>query len=86
MKIFKYPIGLGSTILEIPEPAKILSVQVQDGMAVLYALADEEEKMVRKHITTIMTGQDADLFNSEYIGTLMLDGGMFVLHAFVEVD
>ena len=87
MKIFKYELNLGETVLEMPEPAKILSVQAQNNKPVLYVLIDEEESLVKKRIRVVATGQAADLFDAgKYIGTIMLDGGNFVLHAFEEVD
>jgi hypothetical protein len=84
MKVFKYQILPGQNILMIPEPAKLLSVTTQNDKIYLYALVDEEEKEVKRFIRVIMTGQAADLFDSEYIGTVMLEGGKFVLHAFEE--
>lgn len=86
MKIFKYKLSIGITTLKIPAPAKILSVQTQEGEPMVYAMVDDKKEFVEKKILTVMTGKENDLEGFRFIGTLMLSGGMFVLHAFEKVD
>ena len=86
--IWKYPIMLGTTIVEMPFGSKILSVQVQNDIPNIWILAEswEAERKYRyepRRFEVLPTGLS---FNNKtgmlYVGTFQLDNGNFVGHLF----
>lgn len=89
--IWKYPLRFEQSdhlFLEIPIGAEPLSVQMQNGLPVLWALVDEQDKRVSYHIQVVGTGQPADVQERQYIGTFQqtMPGGLFVGHVFIGVE
>lgn len=83
MKIYKYTLTSYHMVdFELPERATFLSVQVQKGSIVLYFVVDESEsgKESRRFRGIVTGGLIPD--GLEYLGTVQLDGGDFVLHIF----
>lgn len=95
--VFKYPVLLTDIFsLDLPEGAKVLSVDVQRGEPQLWALCDAtmsagmvtpssiDGKMSRRRFRVAGTGHPihtpADKL--EFIGTFMLHGGELVFHLF----
>ncbi len=86
--IWKYPLSIrDDQILEIPENAKILTAQVQNGVACMWALVNPETPRVEKrYIRIIETGHE--IHDSEklvYISTIQLQNLNLVFHVFEEV-
>lgn len=81
MKIYKYPL---KPVLQIPEGAKILAVQLQFDSPKLWALVDPEKPLVDRHIKVFGTGHEIP-DGLKYIGTFQEDSlaiGHFVWHVF----
>lgn len=70
--------------LDMPEDAEILSVQLQRGEPMLWALIDTAKTLRRRRFVLVMTGERAydHVGSSTHRGTLQLQGGEFVLHLF----
>ena len=95
-KIFKYKLnvsydGMVNTWdpvqgIQMPYGAKILSVGIQGGEAVLWALVDPENivTMDKRKIYIVNTGGElGDQFDGRrFIGTLIFGSGGFILHVF----
>ncbi len=87
-KIFKFELLLlGKLLIEMPKESTVLKVGIQNGMPYLWALVNpesENEKEFRE-FETFQTGQeiftDATI-QREYIDSLLLDKGNYVIHVF----
>ena len=79
-KIYKYNIAIGDFEVEMQDCATILDVQVQDGVPVMWALIDTNEKMIKREFTIVGTGHDCQVAPKDYIGTFQM--GMLVWHLF----
>ncbi len=82
MKIFKYNLPIKPDItIQIPSNSKFLSLQVQDGIPVIWFLVYEENPLTNMHISVYGTGQEINQGNIKlYIGTIQV--GSFVWHFF----
>jgi hypothetical protein len=84
-KVFKYVLTQGALqTVDMPRGAELLCVQQQNSQSCLWALADGKRKTTKRMFILVETGQllpyrDSDV---DYIGTLLQDGGNYVLHAF----
>ena len=89
-KIWKYIIKHDDTFVNMPRGSKILSVGVQEGHIVMYALVnpDPNEIKVDRYIMVVTTdeGPDMEEFRSEFIGTVFLYNSTLVFHVFVEKE
>lgn len=91
-KVFKYPLaaefsGSGAhweerQVIEMPGGAKILSVALQGGRPVLWALVDPEAPKERRPVYIVNTGGElGDEFGGRrFVGTLVFGDGGIVLH------
>ena len=86
-KIWKYefPVKTKFTI-EVPEYAKVLSVQTQNGKPCIWVMVDDKyiEKLVEREFYVIPTGVPFDDKEISYIGTYQQ--GAFVYHLFEKVS
>lgn len=84
--IYKYQVPVNDHFtLELPEGARILSVQVQRGRAQLWALVDPAAPPARRDFMQYGTGHSVQPFNGralDYIGTYQLSEGDLILHLF----
>lgn len=86
--IYKYPLPTPAmdsnfVIIEMPDGAQPLHVDVQHGQVCIWAVVDPERPMVRRRIRVIGTGLDAsDVEHIAYIGSVLLLNGTFVFHIF----
>lgn len=90
--IWKYPfVTAGAFSLELPEEARILTVQTQPTLGLdeadpcIWALVDPAPDVPRevRHFRVLGTGQAIeDDLRLQYIGTYQLHGGTFVGHLF----
>lgn len=62
MKIFKYPLPGLSVAMEIsmPDGARILCVQTQNGVPCIWALVDPSNPMIRRGLSVVGTGSDVE--------------------------
>lgn len=86
MTIWKYPLEIMDTqFLELPVGAEILSVQVQNGQLVCWAIFDKLTARIEQRIVYIFgTGnpiRDNDVKGKLFLGTVQM--GLFVWHVFV---
>jgi len=87
-KIFKYKLDYMDhqehIIIDIPMPAKILSVSEQNNIAVIYALVDDERETTPVDVLIVGTGYPIrdNIDTYDFIGTVKLDDGKYMWHIF----
>lgn len=96
LRIFKYPLKTtDEQVIEIPNGAKILTIQVQkkfmsgtdhtSEQVCIWAMINEQSGMGRKKIVMFGTGHPIDSNkNLEYIGSFQIHNGEQIYHAFEE--
>lgn len=85
MKIWKFVLALGdSQLVSMPKDATILSIQVQKGNLCMWALCNEDAKVVERRINIYGTGNPLPDYigDFKYLGTFQIYGGDLVFHAF----
>jgi len=72
MIVFKYPIYLTNNIqtLQLPESAKVLAFQIQDGDMCIWVLMNPERTRITRLFRVISTGNALHDEPMEYIGTV----------------
>lgn len=70
--------------VEMPDGAKVLTVQVQHGTPCIWAECDTEAEKEKRWFRTFGTGHPMPDKPGEYIGTYQLNGGDLVFHVFDE--
>lgn len=84
-KIFKYTLPAGGWgTLSLPPGSRLLSAREQFGAVVLYAEVDPAAAAshnLRVHV--VLTG-DVAPEGAEFIDTIMMAGGEYVVHVYVE--
>ena len=83
--VFKYTIPVEDYFsLDLPEGAKILTVQEQNGGAQVWALVNSDNPTETRNFRLAGTGhpikESPDVL--DYIGTFQLAGGSFIGHVF----
>ena len=84
MRILKFPLEVRDrqSVL-IPCAAKILSIQVQHGVPVIWALCDDSSVLSEhRYIDMYGTGEKIKGDPGDHIGTFQMEGGDLVFHAF----
>ncbi len=86
LTIFKYQIPIGGGEVEMPEGAKILSCQEQQGTVCLWALVDSLAPTYSRTFIYIGTGHDFVALlegrHYEFLDTVQQYGGSLVWHIF----
>ena len=77
--IHKYELRSQDASMKLPKGAEILTVQIQDGRPMIWALVDPENVLVDRFISIVGTGWQVE-DNTKYICTFM--EGYFVWHVF----
>ena len=84
-KIYKYEVAIVEDFhVALPEGARILSVQVQNGKPFFWALVDQDARLRVAEFVIIGTGwpiADDKIEQRTFIGTFQMPGG-FVWHLF----
>ena len=71
--------------VEMPEGARIVTVQAQKGSLYLWAIVEPSAPMKKRRIKVVGTGHPKDaLSNLVYIGSAQMAGGTLVWHVFEE--
>lgn len=79
-RIWKFELGFTDfQQIWMPSGAKILTVQIQNGIPCLWAMVDSIAEYEWRNIGIVGTGNPIN-FKGEYIDTIQLDG--FVWHVF----
>lgn len=95
LSVWKFPLGVAvdsgillkwdsEQYIEMPVGAKILSGNMQFGVACLWALVDPQARREMRRFYVVNTGGSLpdDFKEKEFITTLILAEGTFVLHVF----
>ena len=77
--IYKYELTSQDASMKLPKGAEILTVQIQDGRPMLWALVDPDNVLEDRVISTVGTGWEVE-DNMKYICTYM--EGYLVWHVF----
>lgn len=77
--IYKYELRSQDAIMKLPKEAEILTVAIQDGRPMMWALVDPENVLEDRFIYTVGTGWQVE-DNMKYICTYI--EGYFVWHVF----
>ncbi len=78
--IWKYPLELGETILDMPVAARVLSFDLQGGAPHLWVLVKAAQPLERRVFMIYGTGHACDADPDRFIG--MVQMGPFVWHLF----
>jgi len=83
-RIFKYPLSTdGISSVGMPKDGVILRCKLQNGRPCIWVLTENLEEMVTRHFKAFMTGEHIPAgINMDYIETLILQNGMYVIHIF----
>jgi len=85
-KIFKYQAGktTGEIIIKVPLGSVFLSVDNQGETITFWFIVDDGIEVIeQKRFLSLMTGQEVDFRkydSTNFLKTLLLDSGAFVLH------
>lgn len=84
--IWKFPIVVtDDQEVEMPEGARIVTVQVQKGTLNLWAIVDPSAPLKKRHIKVVGTGHSQSSLSSlSYIGTAQMMEGTLIWHVFEE--
>lgn len=83
IQIWKFDLAVHhEQFLLMPEGAKVLCVQIQNGFPKLWAECDTSRPGHSRSFLTLTTGEDFPAFVGEYIGTYQMGGGSFVAHVY----
>lgn len=81
--IWKYPVVLDDEFeLRMPAGARLLTVQVQQGKPVLWALVNPDVPQKTRRFRLYGTGQPLPDAPGEYVGSFQVHGGALVFHLF----
>lgn len=81
LKVLKFTLHITDLqIIEMPAEAKLLTVQMQNGLPRLWALCEENNPASRRKIAICGTGHEQD--GGAYISSFNIDGGALVFHVF----
>lgn len=82
--IWKFPLPIGPSVVEMPNGAEVLTVQTQNDQPCLWALVDTDHDIIRRVFDVFGTGHIMPR-SGKYIGTFQLDGGAFMGHVFEQL-
>jgi hypothetical protein len=74
------------TVIDMPDGAQVLTVQMQHGEPQLWALVDPVAPTVKRVFNIYGTGHSMGDRTGSYIGTFQMDGGSLVFHVFEQID
>ena len=80
--VWKYQLALGSTVVTMPHDSDVLTVAEQHGAVCLWALVDRDAPMVQRTFRVVATGEPFDAADLVFTGTVLMQGGAFVVHVF----
>ena len=87
MNIWKYELDIANeATLDMPEGAKVLTVQTQEGVCCIWAQVDASKPKVKRHFSVYGTGQPLPQNPGIYLGTFQLHGGQLVFHVFERIE
>lgn len=84
--IWKYPVQLTDRFAaDLPQNARILTVDTQQGDPQMWFHVDTDEPVVRRHFAVVGTGHQmpVDCEYPTYMGSFQLANGNLVFHVFM---
>lgn len=86
MMIWKFPLPIDDEVsVKMPRDARVLSVAVQEGAVVVWAVVNPLHRTVSRRFRIVGTGHPFnDLAEWQFVGTVQTHGGALVWHVFVE--
>lgn len=83
LTIYKYQLSSNDvTEIVMPQHARILTVQMQNGIPCLWAVVDNERAMTTRRFHVFGTGHPIDKDYTRYIGTFQMYNESLVYHVF----
>jgi hypothetical protein len=79
--IWKFPVGASGGVWA-PKGAHFISVQMQNGSAVAWALVDPSAERETIHLGVYGTGHDMPDNPGRFVSTIQMHGGDLVFHVF----
>lgn len=81
--IWKFSLGIGANVVDVPQGARALSAAFQGGRAVVYLLVDPAAATVRRGFAVVPTGAEvaSEIEAWRFVGSLST-GGSLRLHVF----
>jgi hypothetical protein len=83
--VYKYELHPDTSVVSMPEGARILHVDVQDNRPYIWALVDPTLRHVGRKFAVVGTGQQFDATDVVHVGTFLMYGGDLVWHVFEHV-
>lgn len=82
--VHKYPLACmsGRALVTMPRRRRVLSLQAQDNVPCVWAMIDPDSPLETVAFDCVPTGVPVPETAGPYLGTVLLDGGVFVLHIF----
>lgn len=80
--IYKYKLQPGRTVLDMPDGAKVLTVQMQGPDVCLWAMVEPHKPTGRRFFDVYGTGHGMPTDPGDYVATFQMEGGMLVWHVF----
>lgn len=86
MKIWKFLLstGHGEEKVVVPQVSRVLSVGVQGNRPVLWCECEPGATTRVLRVFTAETGKESPADTFHFLGTLLMDGGNYVLHVYCE--
>jgi hypothetical protein len=84
--IWKYDLEPDGSVIEMPQGAKPLSVQMQGDGPCLWALVDPEAAKESRRFHVAGTGHPLPDNLGDHLGTFQMNGGALVFHVFELLD
>ena len=91
MVVFKFTLQkMAQQQITMPRDSVVLSVQAQlingEQNIVMWAMCDTNTPLVTRTFNILLTGEPFDKSPGNYVGTVQLANGEFVLHVFQQID
>lgn len=84
--VWKYVLPFqADPFIDMPEGAEVLTVQMQEGQPVIWALVDPSIEVRRVRFLLALTGKGFDATHARYVGTFQIAKAGLVFHLF-EMD
>lgn len=80
--IYKYKLTPGRTVIDMPDGAKVLTVQMQREDVSLWALVEPHKPVGRRFFDVYGTGHPMPSDPGDYVATFQMEGGALVWHVF----
>lgn len=82
--VWKFDVKLDDdTIVDMPQGAQVLSVQLQHGVPCVWALVDSDRPKVERRFSWRGTGHPCDgLVAKMFVGSIQMHGGSLIFHLF----